>query len=68
MLQLTKPELLKGQLVMNLQVSNDDIKYIHEALAYYVQNHPTKNNESIYLGIQELREELLHLRRILNPS
>jgi hypothetical protein len=59
---------IKGELVLNVQISNEDIKHIHEALAYYIQNHPTKNNESIYLGIQDLREEIFTLRKILNPS
>jgi hypothetical protein len=38
MQQLTKPELLNGELVLNVQLSNQNIKNIHEALLFYLQS------------------------------
>jgi hypothetical protein len=68
MQQLTKPELLNGELVVNVQLTNQNVKNIHEALYDYLQRRSMKNNESTYREILDLREEVLELRRILNPS
>ena len=68
MQQLTRPELLNGELIVNVQLSNQNVKNIHEALLFYLRSKTTKNNESTYMEIKDLREEILTLRRVLNPS
>ena len=70
MQQLTRPELLNGELIVNvqLQIRYQNVKNIHEALLFYLRSKTTKNNESTYMEIKDLREEILTLRRVLNPS
>ena len=63
MQQLTKPETIQGE-----QLTNQDTKNIHEALLFYLRSKSTKNNESTYMEIRDLREEVLKLRRVMNPS
>ena len=68
MQQLTQPELLNGEPVVNVQLTNTNIKALHEALLFYLRSKTTKNNESTYLEIRDLREDILKLRQIMNPS
>lgn len=70
MQQLTKPELStkNGELLVRVELTNQNVKNIHEALVFYLQSKSLKNNESTYLGIQDLREEVLTLHRLMNPS
>ena len=67
MQQLTKPELLNGELVVNVQLTNQNTKNIHEALLFYIRS-KTQTGESTYIEIKDLREEVLRLRRLMNPS
>ena len=68
MQQLTKPELLNGELVVNVQLTNQNVKNIHEALLLYLQLHTADTRESTYQEIKALREEIFKLRRIMKPS
>ena len=67
MQQLTNPELLNGELVVNVQLTNQNTKNLHEALLFYLRS-KTQTGESTYQEIKTLREEVLRLRRVLNPS
>ena len=66
--QLTKPELLNGEPVVNVQLTNQNIKDLHEALMYYLQQHSHRPTQSTFVEIKALREEVLRLRRLMNPS
>ena len=66
--QLTKPELLNGEPVVNVQLTNQNTKNIHEALVFYLQQHSHRPTESTYIEMKALREEVLKLRRLMNPS
>jgi hypothetical protein len=68
MQQLTKPEIIQGELVVNVQLTNQNVKNIHEALSLYLQLHTADTRKSTYQEIKALREEVLKLRRIMNPS
>ena len=68
MQQLTKPEIIQGELVVNVQLTNQNVKNIHEALLLYLQLHTADTRKSTYQEIKALREEILKLRRIMNPS
>ena len=68
MQQLTKPEFIQGELVVNLQLTSQDIKDIHEALLFYLQEKTQNSRESTYQKIKSLREELLKLQQVMNQS
>ena len=68
MQQLTKPEIIQGELVVNVQLTNQNVKNIYEALLLYLQLHTADTRKSTYQEIKALREEVLKLRRIMNPS
>jgi hypothetical protein len=68
MQQLTKPEFIQGELVVNLQLTSQDIRDIHEALLFYLQEKTQNSGESTYQRIKSLREELLKLQRVMNQS
>ena len=68
MQQLTKPEFIQGELVVNLQLTSQDIRDIHEALLSYLQEKTQNSGESTYQRIKSLREELLKLQRVMNQS
>ena len=65
--QLNKPTSLNGEPVVNVHLTNQNTKNIHEALLFYLQSKSSKNNESTYRKIMSLREEILRLRQVLNP-
>lgn len=65
--QLTKPELLNGEKVINVQLSNQNVKVIHEALVAYMRN-KEESTESTAMQVKELREEFNKLRILFNPS
>jgi hypothetical protein len=65
--QLTKPETINGELGVNVQLTNQNTKNIHEALLFYLRS-KTQTGESTYQEIKALREVVLRLRRVLNPS
>jgi hypothetical protein len=65
--QLTKPEKLNNELVVNVQLTNNNIKVIHEALVAYMRN-KEESTESNALKVKELREEFNKLRILFNPS
>jgi hypothetical protein len=68
MQQLTKPEFIQGELVVNLQLTSQDIRDVHEALLFYLQEKTQNSRESTYQRIKSLREELLKLQRVMNQS
>ena len=68
MQQLTKPELLNGEPVVNVQLTNTNIKNIHEARLFYLQQNSHRPTESTFVEIKALREKVLRLRRVMNPS
>jgi len=69
MQQLTKPEILNGEQVVNVQLTNQDIKYIHEALVSYLRDENKRNpQESSVIGIAELRDEFKEVHKKMNPS
>ena len=68
MQQLTKPEITQGELVVNVQLTNQNVKNIHEALLFYLQSKTQNLGESTYQEIKALREEVPKLRRIRNPN
>ena len=59
MQQLTKPEIIQGELVVNVQLTNQNVKNIHEALLLYLQLHTADTRKSTYQEIKALREEVL---------
>ncbi|MGA8843485.1 MAG: hypothetical protein WB511_07850 [Nitrososphaeraceae archaeon] len=65
--QLTKPETINGELGVNVRLTNQNTKNIHEALLFYLRS-KTQTGESTYQEIKALREVVLRLRRVLNPS
>jgi hypothetical protein len=68
MQQLTKPEFIQGELVVNLQLTSQDIRDVHEALLFYLQEKTQNSGESTYQRIKSLTEELLKLQRVMNQS
>ena len=48
-------------------MSAQNTKNIHEALLFYLRSKPNTGG-STYIEIKDLREEVLRLRRIMNPS
>jgi hypothetical protein len=66
--QISKPTLLNGEPVVSVQLTNTNVKNIHEALMFYLQQNSHRPGESTFVEIKALREEVLRLRRILNPS
>jgi hypothetical protein len=68
MQQLTKPEIIQGELIVKVQLTNQNVKNIHEALLLYLQLHTADTRKSTYQEIKALREEMLKLLRIMNPS
>ena len=57
MQQLTNPEIIQGELVVNVQLTNQNVKNIHEALLLYLQLHTADTRKSTYQEIKALREE-----------
>ena len=68
MRQLTKPEIIDGELSVHCLLTNQNTKNIHEALLFYLRSKSSKNNESTYMQIKDLREDILKLRKVMNPS
>ena len=64
---LTKPETIHGELVANVQLTNQNIKNIHDALLLYLQLHTAHSRKSTYQEIKALRE-VLKILRVFNPS
>ena len=67
MKQLTKPEVLNGEKVVNLQLTNQNIKDIHETLVSYLRQ-KEESTESTAVRVKELREQFKELHRLFNPS
>jgi hypothetical protein len=67
MRQLTKPEIIDGELSVHCLLTNQNTKALHEALLFYLRS-KTNTAESSYIEIKDLREEVLKLRRAFNPS
>lgn len=67
MQQLTKPEILNGEKVVNVQLSNQNIKDIHETLVSYLRQ-KEESTESTAVRVKELREQFKELHRLFNPS
>lgn len=65
--QLTKPELLNGEKVVNCQLSAQNIKDIHETLVSYLRQ-KEESTETTAIRIKELREQFNKLRILMNPS
>jgi hypothetical protein len=65
--QLTKPELLNGEKVVNIQLSNNNIKVIHEALVSYMRARK-RTDEQTAVEAEKLREEFNKIRILMNPS
>ena len=65
--QLTKPELLNGEKVVNLQLSAQNVKDIHDSLVMKMRD-KENSEESTAIRIKALREEFKELHRILFPS
>ena len=64
---LTKPEILNGEQVVNIQITNNEVKLLHEALVNKIQLAKSVGEQNIQ-GMMELREEFKELRKKLNPS
>jgi len=64
--QLTKPEILEGEQVVNVQLTNQNIKDIHEALVDYSRN--KKQEESTTIRIKTLLDEFKPVHKLMNPS
>ena len=64
---LTKPEILNGEQVVNIQITNNEVKLLHEALVNKIQLAQNVGEQNIQ-GMMELREEFKELRKKLNPS
>jgi len=64
--QLTKPEIINGEQVVNVQLTNQNIKDIHEALVDYSRN--KKQEESTTMRIKILLEEFKPVHKSMNPS
>ena len=67
MKQLTKPEVLNGEKVVNLELTNQNIKDIHETLVSYLRQ-KEESTESTAIRVKELREQFKELHRLFNPS
>ena len=67
MKQLTKPEVLNGEKVVNLELTNQNIKDIHETLVSYLRQ-KEESTESTAVRVKELREQFKELHRLFNPS
>lgn len=67
MQQLTKPEILNGEKVVNVQLSNQNIKDIHESLVFYMRQ-KEESTETTAIRVKELREQFNKLRILFNPS
>jgi hypothetical protein len=48
MQQLIKPETIQGELIVNVQLTNQNIKNIHEALLFYLQQNSHRSTESTF--------------------
>jgi len=67
MQQLTKPENLNGEKVVNVQLTNQNITDIHSALVAFMRN-KEESTESSATRLKELREEFKKLHILFNPS
>lgn len=67
MQQLTKPEKENNQLVVNVKLTNQNIKDIHESLVFYMRQ-KEESTESTAIRVKELREQFKELHRLFNPS
>lgn len=67
MQQLTKPENLNGELVVNVRLTNQNVKTIHEALVLMTREGKNPEESTVKLA-STLREEFKELHRLFNPS
>ena len=60
--QLTKPEILNGEQVVNIQLTNNEIKLLHEALVNKIQLAKNVGEQNIQ-GMTTLREQFNELEK-----
>lgn len=65
--QLTKPEKENNQLVVNVKLTNTNVKILHEALVVYLRT--TKHPEEFSSAeAEKLRVDIHELKKLMNPS